>query len=758
MNRTIRLVIALAALVIGVQAWAQVDTNNPYSVIYGRLVKATSTELTLDGADAAGNTVQQVVTLNQSTMVDGCSIEEVVKGTQLLVFVAERSASGNVASYVKFYGCEPNWQFSGKLVTNNADFIELEGREAGGLNQDVGIRRLRVTSETIFATCYGAMSDAASLSVGTDITVSALGEPEKLRATLVTTQDDCGEARHVEGTFVSFADSTVVINTDGQSDPLRLFISDRIGRPYMDSLHFIYTCSGDIVRIQDIQAGDRMSIIYLSLPRQGDYLQYAQLLRNCPFEASGTITRVDGQSITILANGKDYTARLTDKTELYDCNGLGADASKLTVGTLVAAVLASEGEENTVLRLKINQDCPYAYYVGGNVTAVNQTSITIDGQTSEGGSEGSLELNFDAASLVLDCVNQPLAIDNLRTGSYVLVYYRTSGTQRVADLVTVQTPCDVQPFYGIVLNANESSITVSQEDGTTIALAINADSKLTDCNGATIDVSSSLVGTKVSGSFLTTAEPKNIQWATFNVGCPVILTDGGIITQVSDSTLTFQGVSGPVELQRSEYTVVYDALYAPTEWSKLNLGDTVCAWYDDGSKLAYRVLAGVVCAASEDNGAKPIIGTVVESSEGELTIQNGAVEMSFALTSNTDMTSTSNAAVSASDLSSGMRVSVMSANYNRRGQPVASSVTVMMSPTSVDEESNSPAVTLSPNPASDFVTFGNHQPGETVVLYDQRGNRVLRTDAPTVNVSTLAPGIYSVVRSNGAAVRLVIVR
>jgi hypothetical protein len=105
-----------------------------------------------------------------------------------------------------------------------------------------------------------------------------------------------------------------------------------------------------------------------------------------------------------------------------------------------------------------------------------------------------------------------------------------------------------------------------------------------------------------------------------------------------------------------------------------------------------------------------------------------------------------------------MRVSVMSSNYNRRGQPVASSVTVMMSPTSVDEESDPQGVSFSPNPASDNVTISNTLPGEMVTLYDQRGNRVLRTDAHTVNVSTLAPGVYSVVRANGMTGRLVIVR
>ena len=149
MNSIQRLLVALVALLIGTQAWAQVDTNNAYSVVYGRLVKAASSELRIDGADAAGNISEQVFTLNGSTLIDGCTIDKVIPGTQLLVYVANRSTEGNVAGYVKFYGCEPSWQFTGEIVGQESGILKIEGRDAASQSSATATQTLRVSSETI---------------------------------------------------------------------------------------------------------------------------------------------------------------------------------------------------------------------------------------------------------------------------------------------------------------------------------------------------------------------------------------------------------------------------------------------------------------------------------------------------------------------------------------------------------------------------------------------------------------------------------
>lgn len=760
MNSIQRLLVALVALLIGTQAWAQVDTNNAYSVVYGRLVKAASSELRIDGADAAGNISEQVFTLNGSTLIDGCTIDKVIPGTQLLVYVANRSTEGNVAGYVKFYGCEPSWQFTGEIVGQESGILKIEGRDAASQSSATATQTLRVSSETMYFSCYGANRTVADFPVGTQVSVSAIGPLDNLRAEFVTSASDCGESKHIEGSFVSFIDSVLSLDVEGQTEQLRIVVSGRFTSTYLDSSMSVYSCSGETVLLADVRPGERLNVLYVSLPDQGDFLQYAQLQRDCPFTISGTITRVDGRTITIAMNGDVFEARLTDESGVQDCSAREASADALVVGTSVAAYVMPGASGNTILKIQINSGCPYAFYISGTVTAVSPTSITINGVESRGG-EGipsDVELDLDAASFLLDCLNQPLATGELQVGSSVAAYYRTSGETRVLDLVTVMSPCNSGAFDGLVLEATPSSITVNEADGSTRTFAIGASSTLTDCSGATIDITPAIVGAKVNGTILTTTSPASITWATFYVGCPVILNDGGIITRVSDSSLTFNGASGAVELQRSPNTAVFDSQFALTEWLALSLGDSVCTWYDDNSKLAYRVVAGATCSALEGDVAKQMIGIVVRTADGELTIKNTAGEMSFAVTPNTNMITTSKSSVNTSDLAAGMRVSVMSTNFNREGQPVATSVTVMASTTSVDEESASSSVTISPNPASDVVTIGNQLPGEMVTLYDQRGNRVMRFDTPSFNVSSLAPGVYSVVRDNGASVRLVIIR
>ncbi len=752
-----RPLLVILILLLATQIQAQVDTTASWRIVHGTLVEATSKQVRVEVTGLNGFSAAETFGIGAETVVDGCELAKVETGTQLLIYLADGNSTAPTAAYIKFYGCEPNWNISATILSISSGELTLQTRDnAVGTVGDT----LRVTFDnaTVFMSCTGMPRTENDFSAGTAVAVYAVGQKGKFRATSILSQDDCGESVFVNGTFVSYSDSTFVVAVEGKDEALRLIVSEMFGRIPADSALPIYTCYGEPVPAADLRVGDQLNVMYLSIPRQGEYLQYGQLQRDCPITIYGKIVAIDGRRVTINDGGDDYSARVDDETKLADCQGQIVDVSQLVVGMRIEAIVTAPQSESRYLSIQIKDECPYAFSIGGKISAVSQTAVTINGLSSEDRTEGSRELSFDAASVVLDCLNLPLGIDRLQVGSDVVAYYRSSGSQRIADMVIVQAPCDVSSFAGTVLSATASVITVSDADGSARSLAVDASSKLNDCNGESIAISASLVGTTVTGAVLNSTTPPSIQWATFFLGCPVIVNEGGIIAEVGDSSLTLQRSSGRVELQRSSYTVVYDSYTMPTDWSTLRMGDSVCTWYDDASKLLYRIMAGSTCASSEADGAKQMIGMVTSSSSGELTIENAAGEMSFALTNNTSMLTSNNAPVSASEISSGMRVSVMSDSYNRRGQPVASSVTVMMSPTSVDEESASPAVVVSPNPASDNVTFGNTLPGEMVTLFDQRGNRVLRTDAQTVNVSTLAPGIYSVVRENGAASRLVIVR
>lgn len=757
MNPIARPFLIILSLLLAMKIQAQVDTTASWRIVHGTLVEATNEQVRVEVTGPNGVSAAETFGIGAETMVDGCELANVEIGTQLLIYLADVKSITPTAAYIKFYGCEPNWNITATILSISSGELTLQTRDnaVGTVGEKITVR---TTAETVFMSCTGMPRTEKEFSAGSDVAVYALGQKGKLRATSVISQDDCGESFLVNGTFVAYADSTFVVAVEGKDEALRLIVSEMFGRIPADSALPIYTCYGEAVPVSDLRVGDKLNVMYLSIPRQGEYLQYGQLQRDCPITIFGKIVAIDGRRVTVNNGGDDYTASIDDETKMADCKGQIVDVAQLVVGMRVEAIVTAPQGENRYLSIQIKDECPYAFSIGGKISAVSQTAVTINGLSSEDRTECSRELSFDAASVVLDCLNLPLGIDRLQVGSDVVAYYRSSGSQRIADMVIVQSPCDVSSFAGTVLSATASFITVNDADGSARSLAIDANSKLNDCNGESIAISASLVGTTVTGAVLTSTTPPSIQWATFFVGCPVIVNVGGIITEVGDSSLTLQESSGRVELQRSSYTVVYDSYTMPTDWSTLRMGDSVCTWYDDGSKLLYRIMAGSACASSKADGAKQMIGMVTSSSSGELTIENAAGEMSFALTNNTSMLTSNNAPVSASEITSGMRVSVMSDSFNRRGQPVASSVTVMMSPTSVDEESTSPTVVVSPNPASDNVTFGNTRPGEMVTLFDQRGNRVLRTDAQMLNVSTLAPGIYSVARENGVAVRLVVTR
>jgi hypothetical protein len=743
----------LAALTVH----AQVDTTTSWRLVHGTLAEVTAGQVRVDVTGANGISAVETFLIGSETMVDGCELQKVQLGTQLLIYCADLTSITPTASYVKFYGCEPNWNISATIVSISPVELTLQTRDnaAGNIGDTITVK---TSAETVFMSCTGMPRTGEDFSQGDVVAVYAVGQKSALRATSVLAQDDCGETIFVSGTFVSYADSTFVLAVEGKDEALRLMVSEMFGRIPADSALPIYTCSGELVPVSGLRVGDQLNVMYLSIPRQGDYLQYGQLQRDCPIKIYGTIISIDGRLVTINDGGDDYTARIDDNTRIADCRGGIIDAGNLVVGTRVDAVITEPQNENRYLSIQLRDDCPYAFYLSGRVTSVETGSITFDGFSTEDNTTQPRAISLDAASIVLNCVNEPRNTESIQPGSDAVVYYRTSGVRRIADAIMVQTPCDVAPFSGMVLAVTDESLTVGYDSLSAQKFVVDGTGVLTDCNGESLSLNPALIGSTVTGMILVTSKPPIVRSATFSVGCPKVITESGIITMVTDSALYLQGASGSLELMRTPYTAVYDATIVPVDWSTLNLGDEVCCSYNVNGNLLYRVIASGSCDDVERNGSKPIVGTVARAGSNELTIDAPAGQMSFALTAFTDMVTTSNTPVSMADVSAGMRVSVMCFGYNKSGQQVASSVTVMMSPTSVDNDVDAQTYTLLPNPASDLVTVSHARSGEIVTLYDQRGNRVLRTLTPTLSVSSLSPGVYSVVLENGIAMRLVVAR
>ncbi|MDR2853982.1 MAG: leucine-rich repeat protein [Prevotellaceae bacterium] len=71
-------------------------------------------------------------------------------------------------------------------------------------------------------------------------------------------------------------------------------------------------------------------------------------------------------------------------------------------------------------------------------------------------------------------------------------------------------------------------------------------------------------------------------------------------------------------------------------------------------------------------------------------------------------------------------------------------------PTSINN-ANANNISISPNPARDFVTIDGIQSGETVTIIDLQGRTVLSAQTATINVSALPQGVYLVRVGNNIA-------
>ena len=270
MNTFIRRLLVLFVLLTSLKLHAQVDTTQGWRLVHGTLLEASPEQIRVEVAGANGVVGAETFAIGTETTVDGCELSRVQAGTQLLIYLSDMNSATPTAGYVKFYGCEPNWNILATILAISPGLLTLETRDnsVGNAGDTLDIV---TNAETMFMSCTGMSRNEKDFTAGTAVAVYAVGQKDRLRATSVISQDDCGETRHVEGAFVSFVDTVLSMNVVGQSDPLRLVVSDRFGRPYMDSAQFIYTCSGEIVRASDIRAGERLSVVYLSIPRLGGF-------------------------------------------------------------------------------------------------------------------------------------------------------------------------------------------------------------------------------------------------------------------------------------------------------------------------------------------------------------------------------------------------------------------------------------------------------------------------------------------------------
>ncbi|MBU3741591.1 MAG: T9SS type A sorting domain-containing protein [Candidatus Kapabacteria bacterium] len=756
---------ALAVLLMTLMhsaASAQRDTTAPDMVFSGRLVTASTSEISLEAYDPNGTVAMMSFVVNAETAIHGCTIDKVQSGTFTMVVTTPDAAGRQIASTVKFDGCSPAWNFVARITTITSGSVRIEliaPSELGDAGQTLD---LTITDATVIYSCDGTARTLADLAIGSIANINATGTAANgLTAVTIALQDDCPQSLYVEATFVLFDGKTLVVTDQATNETLRLTVSSEFGRVPGDSAAPFYTCDGMPLDPSSIREGDKLNIVYLLVPKRGSFLQYAQSTVGCPIYVAGRITARDGDMLTITASDAAYTARITNETSITTCDRGGITSDQITVGAAVQASILQVADGMTFQSIQVQDGCPYAFYASGTITSIDGSSMSLDGFTSEDGALNSVALTIDDATQSINCIGSAQPLATVVPGSSVVAYYRINGGQRTADMVLVQSPCDVATIYGTIQEVGDNFIVVSEDGISSLNMLYSPTTIVTNCNGDVVAFTSSMVGSSISATYATTSKPPMLVSASVNFGCPVIITQGGIITAIGDSSVTIQSAGTSVELNRTPYTSAYDAMLQPIAWSALKVGDEICGWYDEAGKLLYRIAVGVDCSLRNMGATGAVIGSIVRADDREIVVDGRAGTMSFALTAVTEMESSADRAVSISDLAPGAMVSVMSSTYNSKGQPVASSVT-LMSVTSVNADPATAATALLfPNPASQTVTIANAVDGDVITIFDQQGTAVARTTSAVVAIDVLAPGLYTVTHrtaSTTAAAPLIIVR
>ena len=753
MNTLTRLSLAVACFILTiVGASAQFDTTRVDLLLWGKLVSATPTSIMIDATRADGTTGQASVQVTSATEVGGCTLDSVQPGTYTLVQL-NPSATTSVADFIKFDGCAPTIAFMGRVESTTASGLRITTSQESDLGAAGTSVDVAVSASTSIFTCDGYPLGLAEITPLTEVSVNGVGTVASFSATAIQTFNDCSQTVGAEATFVAYRDSLFIVAITATSDTLELKTGRAFSGVPVDSGLVIFSCDGRMLSVDELAAGDPLNIVYLENPRRGNYLQYAQLQRDCPTHVSGMITAVDGDEVSVTSYGTVYTATVTNDTYVKSCTKQESARDDLRVGLTVSATILNEASAPTYSSISILDDCSFAFYIQGTVTSVTDSSIAVSGFGRDG-SEQTLELTSTAGTLVTNCLNEPQPLSLVQPGNTVGAYYSLREGQTIADLIVVMDPCTIAYIGGTIQGVTATSVDLFADGPqAVVTLLYNSATAFSNCAGEAITLDSSMIGKTLFGVYNTASDPALLTSATINVGCPAYGSVEGVVVLATDSSIAVQTTKGLEDYLRSAYVSVYDTLLQPLDWSEVTAGRTVCMTVDEQARIALRVFVDQTCDGLPNGPrASKAVGKVVDATETTLWIETRNGISTYLLTDDTRMMTSSESSVTF--VPQGAMVSIMCMDHTPTGMPIAATVVVMDGTTSVDEdESSATSLAVSPNPVSSTLTIAADDAFTTATIIDMHGRTVLTSASRTINVASLPVGAYTVVVSTPRGVR-----
>lgn len=736
-------VLALIVTTLGVSA--QFDTTRTDLIVWGKLVSSSSSEVVLDATRPDGSTGQLAIGVNASTQIAGCTLDSVAAGTYTLVMLNPQSSSP-LADLIKFEGCAPLISVMARVTAVNGTALEVESTQPSDLGASGIAIRVVTTSSTSIFTCDGYALQLSEVTPNTEIALNGTGTAANFSATSIQTLNDCSQSYGADATFIVYRDSLFIVALTGTTDTLALRI-DGGGRGIPGDSTYVYSCDGRQLSIDELVAGDPLSIYYTDSPRRGKFLQYAQLRRDCPTHVTGTITAINGNELTIAGNDRQsYTATVTSETSVTSCTKRETTRDDLAIGQTVTATIIETTTARVYSSISIVDDCSFAFYMQGTVAIVTDSFVVVNGYAADGSMQ-SLEIGLIPGTLVVNCLNEPQSISVVQPGNTVGVYYSTRQGIIMADMVAVLDPCTMAYIGGTIQAVTPTSIALFADGPqATVTLTYDAKTAFGNCAGEAIRIDTSHIGSTLFGIYNTASDPQYLMNATINIGCPAYGNVEGTVVAVNDSSVTVQTAAGAGMFGRSAYVAVYDTLLQPLEWSDIALGQTVCMTVDELAGIALRVFVDQACDALP-NGPRvsKAIGKVVSATETTIDIDTRSGVTTYMLTDDTRMMTSSQTAIELSDVSVGAMVSVMCMDHTPTGMPIAASVVLMSTTTSVDDESTTTSsLVIAPNPASTSITLGGDAEITRATIIDMQGRTVMIASSRTLDVSQLPVGTYTV--------------
>ncbi|MBU3700050.1 MAG: T9SS type A sorting domain-containing protein [Candidatus Kapabacteria bacterium] len=749
---TRHLLVVLTIVLTCSGASAQLDTARVDLLLWGKLVSATATSIVVDATRADGITGQFSVDVTPATSIAGCTIDSVQPGTYTLVQLDPNSAADR-AEFIKFDGCSATISFVGRVeraITSGLRITTSQDSDLGvaGVSVDV-----LVSVGTTVVSCDGYPLRLDEIAPLAEVGISGYGTSSNFSASSVQTFNDCSQTLGGEATFIAFRDSLFIVALAGSSDTLALASMPDYSKVPLDSGLIIYSCDGRMLSVDELVMGDPLVISYIDNPRRGKFLQYAQLQKNCPRHATGRITELSGNEMTIVdLGGTTIKGLLTAETAVTSCAKTDATRDDLEVGMTIGASLYGSEDARTFGSITIIEDCPFAFYTQGTVISRTDSTLTVNGYGADG-AEKSTEFTSSQATLVTNCLNEPQPSNSVEPGNTVGVYYSVRRGQLVSDLIAVLDPCTIAYVGGTIQSVTPTTVELFVDGPqSVVTLTYDANSSFANCAGRGIDIDTSLIGKTLFGIYNTSADPAYLMSATINVGCPAYGNVEGTVVLVTDSSIAVQTAKGLEDYLRSPYVSVYDTVMQPLEWSAITAGRMICMTVDEQARLVLRVFVDKACEELPGGPrVSKIVGKVVDATETTVLIETRTGITTYLITDDTRMMTSSQSEVTF--IPQGAMVSIMCMDHTPAGMPIAASVVVMDGTTGISDydDSNTPA--LLPNPASSIVSLGGDDAFTSATIIDLNGRVVLTSVSRSIDISSLPIGAYTVVVSSPRDVR-----